>query len=630
MPFDGNHSFDYRQWLKEQRLDDFHFGDHLRAAADARSSGRSITLNELHQISARREARRWSARVSGGVTGLLLVCGIAGTLWCIKPVLGAFKVTESADGSVGAPASLSLAQNLIHDLSSAFWPSLVALILTVVVAFARGLYTHNKGILAGELDQLDLEDLFQRFPPPSLAWELNAIREQLANLTAQMLASQANFDGFVQKLSAAAEGFRSDAPLLQAASKQFVDGVRELSPKLDELGTTITNHLGPQAPVVQRFDGLLGVANGVNKTAGQMKVMGTLLSQHVSESHQLLKATTDALPTQIQTACQSASTIIADAASRALADACADAVARLDSAAEPLRQASQSIVEDNQELKAATTNSITQLTQSVRDLCEATAAAVSTDVRTGVDTVTHHVDSLLMRTANQVRDQLDQAQQRFSDALGASLTIITSIKGDFDATLTRMVEFLDQLDQVQSRIEIALRDSEHSRDVIGHARSDIVDATHQMSSVRDVLDNTSKILVDMQKDLSANKRMLGKLTNDLGVLHPELEKLVSVQGDLGVRIEALMARAEQVGAQWQRWLPEATQLNATGASLKENLDRLLKQAGTVADGLAKTTAAAGEQQQRLAEELAILAPALDSVAELYRSSRFGRFFRPKS
>ncbi|MFB1487693.1 MULTISPECIES: hypothetical protein [unclassified Thiocapsa] len=619
LPVDGTPSSEYRQWLKEQRLDDFHFGDHLRAAVDSRSSGRAITLNEFHQISARREARRRSAILSGGITGLLLVCGIAGTLWCIKPVLSEFNVSASPDASVSGPDNRRRADNLIHGLSHAFWPSLVALILTVVVAFARGFYTHNKGMLAGELDQLDMEDLFRRFPPPSLARELNGIRSQLAELSAQMLASQSNFDRFVQKLSDAAAGFKTDAPLLQGASADFVKSVDQLNPKLDVLGTTIADHLGAASPIVARFDGLQAVASEVSKTSGQMKVIGTVLSKHVAESHQLLKTTVDTLPTQLAAACESASTIIAEAASQALAAACADAVARLDSAAEPLRQAAHSIAEENRALKADTNNAIIQLTQSVQDLCDATAAAVTKDVSAGVVSVTNQVESLLRH-----------AYMEFSRAIDTAVASITPIHTGFNQILSNITALVDELKQVETWVEIAVRDSGETRDIIDNARRAIVAAADQVNGIQALVDNTRQMLTGMRGTCADTTKRLDELASSLGILHPALDKLVSDQRDTGVRIESLIQRAEAVGAQWTLWLPEASQLHVTGTSLHRDLDQLLEQGRTVAEALAATTAAAGAEQQRLADELALLVPALNKVSELHQSNAFKRFFGSKS
>ncbi|HYN78368.1 MAG TPA: hypothetical protein VES73_11310, partial [Lamprocystis sp. (in: g-proteobacteria)] len=196
LPMGQDTVFNYRDWLIDRgaNLADSHFADHLLAAADATKSGRAVSLHELHEVSARREARRVWARLSGGITALLLVCGIAGTLAAIKPVLGNFALDSKAAGTTEVSVNITKATDLIQGLSTAFLPSLVALLFTLIVASARGWYAHGRGVLAGELDRLDMEDLFQRFPPPSLSRELDGVRGQLAELTVQMLASQRNLD----------------------------------------------------------------------------------------------------------------------------------------------------------------------------------------------------------------------------------------------------------------------------------------------------------------------------------------------------------------------------------------------------------------------------------------------------
>jgi len=352
LPDSPDESIDYRQWLKERHLDDSHFGDHLRSASDARRSGRGISLSELHQVSARREARRWSARVSGGVTGLLLVCGIAGTLWCIKPVLSAFKVSASAGAVVSGAGSADFATTMIHDLGEAFWPSLVALVLTVVIAFARGLYTHVRGILAGELDQLDLEDLFPRFPPPSLGRELDGVRAQLGELAAQMSASQGNFNNFVTRLSKAAEGLGDNGPPLANAAQQFTTAATVLAPKIDDLIGTLSGHLGPGAPLVAGLGALQVVCGQVATATEQIRTASNVLSEDILLSDRVLREVAEQLPAQIEAGCKSASAIIADRAAAAIAGARVEAVQALEAAAVPVRQAADGINQANQKLRA--------------------------------------------------------------------------------------------------------------------------------------------------------------------------------------------------------------------------------------------------------------------------------------
>lgn len=663
MPCDGD---ELRHWLKEQRLDDSHLGDHLRAAADARRSGRAISLNELHQVSARREARRRSARLSGGIAGLLLVCGIAGTLASIKPVLGAFKVSAATDGTVSGPGSVDVATRMIHDLSEAFWPSLIALGLTVIIAFVRGFYTHGRGILAGELDQFDLEDLFHRFPPPSLSQELDGVRRELADLTARMLTSQGKFDDFVVRLSDAAKGFGRDAPPLQAASDRFVDGVNALAPKMDALGKTIADHLGPTAPVVSRFDGLLAIASDVNRAATQMQMAGAILSKHLLASHQVLKTTADGLPAQLQAACQSASGIIADAASRALAAACADAVARLDAAAAPLRDAAQSVASENRALKAETSQAIADLTRSVTALCDATTEGMLQDLNTGLDAATGRVDALLTQTATQVqgdlndaqegfrqaleaatgradtllretagevRDSLGNARQGFRQALDAALATITGLHSGADDAIARVADAVGRLEQVQTRIDTALQESAQTRDAIVGARGEIVAVGDRMTAMTADLDSARQALADIQQRAAATTDRLvrlaaelGTLTQDAGHLRPMLEALLRAQQETGARVDGLLKRAEQISADWQQWLPDATRLHETGDALRGDLDRLLEQGRTVATELHGAATAAAGQQQRLAQDLETLNSALGELRQLAGRGLFGRVF----
>ena len=650
---DSEETFDYRAWLKERHLDDTHFGDHLRAAADARRSGRAISLNELHQVSARREARRRSARVSGGIAGLLLVCGIAGTLFCIKPVLSNFDITADVPTatsqqptntnptgskaeerrSYSGPGGIKNAETLINDLSSAFLPSLFALVLTVAVAAVRGFYTHNRGALAGELDQLDLEDLFARFPPPSLSRELDCIRAQLADLTAQMLASQHNLDDFVERLTNAAEGFQTNAPPLQEASNRFVGGVKKLAPRIDDLSKAIADHLGPTAPVVSRFDGLLAVATDVNKAAVQMQLAGEIISKHLLESHRLLKETTDALPEQLQTACRSASGLIAEATSQALAAGCKEAVIRLDAAAAPLRDAAQSIVVENHALKTETSQVMTNLARSVEGLCNSTAEGMLKDLNTGLDVVTGRVDSLLTQTANQMRDNLNAASQEFRQALAAALASITKLHSDASDAIVRVADSVGRLEQIQHRIDAALQVSLQTGDAIVGARDEIVTAGGTMTTIAEQLASARRTIADMQQAATATmERLAGltayiaKLTNDTHTLCPDVEALLREQQHTCALTDALLKRAEQVSADWQRWLAEATQRHATDAALSDDLNRLLTQGHAVATELDNAATKAADQQQRLAQDLETLNATIEGFRRLTGRGLFGRIF----
>lgn len=620
LPKHNGHEYNYRDWL--QSIDskpsfiDSHFANHLLAAADTTQAKRAISLPELQDVSARREARRFWARVSRGITAMLLVCGIAGTLLSIKPVLGGFVLDDKGTGTTEVTVNINKATDLIQGLSDAFLPSLVALILTLLVAAARGWYTHMRDVLAGELDRLDLEDLLVRFPPPSLSRELDGVRGQLADLTAQMLASQRNLDAFVERLSDAANNFHSDTPYLVQASKHFATGVKALSPSIDRLRDTIDNQLGANSPLVNRFDGLLAVSTQVTEAAAQMHMSTNILKEHLPAAHQLLKETTDALPAQIQMACKSASSIIADTTAKAMTNACTVAVQRLDEAAMPLREAAQSIADENNALKADTSQVIANLTGTLQVLCNSTTETMRNDLNKELDNVVSQVDAHLSNASNQVKIQLDQAKQSFKKSLDTVITKLNKLDASANKAIANIADTVSRMEHIQPQITLALEESIQTRDVV-NSSSDKIGASFNMMSKH--IDEAMNALVETQQMGDTTQKSLADLISKIGNLTSESSKtltnLVNIQKsqqDAKTITETLIIRAEQIGNNWQQWLPEATQLQQTGTSLNENLKLLLDQSKEVATQLQIDSMKAAEQQKKLSQEVAIFT---DSVLE---------------
>jgi len=626
-------SFDYRPWINERKgLADSHFADHLLAASAAVQSGRTVTLHELHEISARREARRLSARLSGGVTGLLLVCGIAGTLWAIKPVLGDFQIDASAAGVVQGAQNVAKATELIRGLSRAFWPSLVALALTVVVAFVRGFYTHGRGSLASELDHLDLEKLFPRFPPPSVTRELDEIRAQLGDLVAQIVASQHNFDSFVNRLSVAARGFREQSPHLQEASKHFVAAVDTLSPKFDHLDSTLSANLGAASPLCLQLGALGTLAGQVTTIAGGMQESATVLSKHLQISHGLLQKTAADLPAQIASGCQSASTIIAEATAGAIANACTEAVRRLDAAAAPMRDAARDIDTANQQLRSDVKQAIDTVALELLEQQEgikrdfaATHLALRTDI-----------DATLGTMVQELKTRSDRMEQDFEKALNAAVANITGMHASAADAIASVAVTVARMEQLQQQIAEALAQS--ARDGKENARigGDLKSVTSQLGGLSQQLDAATKRLVQSQEAgagvtdrLAGITAEVGRLTTVSSEIHTSLALMTASQQATTQRVEDLVARATRTAGDWQERLAEAARQGEIGITLTANLDRLLTQGRELASQLEHGAAEAVMAQQRLAVEITALTGELARLEQINRAGLVGRIFGSK-
>ncbi len=558
--------YNYREWINERHLDDSHFADHLRGAADAAKAGRAVSLSELHQVSARREASRRSARLSSGVTGLLLVCGIAGTLWCIKPVLGQFDVTASPGGEMGATNG-AVATKMIRDLSNAFWPSLIALIGTVVVVSARGFYTHGRGVLSGKLDRLDLEDLFGRFPPPSISRELDEVRAQLGNLVGHIVSSQRNFDGAVERLTNAAQGISKQTLPLYDASERFSKAANQLAPKFDELVLTLSSHLGQSAPILKQLGALQLVSQQITVATTQMEHSGKTLSNHLVLSHQVLKQVSKDLPAQMQSACETASRIIADATSAAIATACTEAVRSLDAAAAPVRQAASEINQGNQALRTEIAKIVEAGVQDLRRHGDATNIDLKANGRLMVDEMTNSLSGVV----DDMRQRTDAMEQAVTRNLHGTVESVTKLQSSATDAISGAASAIGRLDDLHRQTQQMLDECGQGRRDIGELQQEIADTTTQVEEIG-------------QRIESATSAAIRSLDAAAG---PVQQAAIEInQGNQALRTG--MAKIVEAGVQDLRRQGEATN-NDLKANGRLMVDQVAKSLGEVADDMRQRT-----------------------------------------
>jgi len=617
MPVDAG--FDYRSWINDRgaEISDSHFGDHLRAASDASKSGRAVSLHELHEVSARREARRIWARLSGGVTALLLVCGIAGTLAAIKPVLEGFNLQASPAGITQGAENADQATKMIQSLSRAFLPSLVALVLTVFVAVTRGFYAHRRGELAGELDQLDMEDIFPRFPPPSVSRELDQVRAQLGDLTTQMLASQRNLDGFVAKLTGAATGFGNDAPPLRAASQQFADAAADLGPKLDKLISALDQHLGQQSPVVRQFAQMHSVGQEVKTAAAEMQMAGAVMSKHLMNSHKLLLKVADELPEQIKAGCQKASSIIADKTAAAIEAAGADAVQALDAAAEPIRRAADRVAKADADLRTDVVKTVNNGVQSIDKRCIDTSA----EIKAAGQTMTQSVATTLQQQAARMDQRVAAMETAFAQALADALSSLTPMHDATVKAIDKTHQTVDKLDGMQKDLSRMVKD--HSANITA------------MSQVREGLDATTSRVAELGQQIggaanavSAAGSKIAEIGDRLEEFQQRVDRVPSVLEAATKRLEEsqrenatlvrdfseLSKRVEPLRETWSGLLAEIGQLLDDGNRWNEEQAQTVGEMMRAANELKLAIDAASEQQGRLSANISEIDARLAQVA----------------
>ena len=536
---------DYSGWLSERRLKNTHFEDHLLAAWNANRSGRSVTLNELHEVSARREARRKSAGLSGGVTGLLLVCGIAGTLFCIKPILGNFNVNANPDGVFEAAESAQRATLLMQELSQGFWPSLCALVLTVIVVFFRGLYTYKRGVLAGELDRFDIEVLFLRFPPPSLSKEFDEVRASLEKLVSRMLASQQNFDGFVNRLEGASQNFNKQAPPLHDASTRFVEVIMSLEPKIDELLKALEGHLGADGPLCMRLGSLDTLAHQVTTIAEDMKQTGSMMTGQLHSSQKILQETAKGLPAHLTKACNSATTILKEATVHAVGAACADAARSLDEAAGTVRDTAAAINSSDQALR--------------------------NDISKGIKEITADT-----------RKQTKMMKKEFQDQLKSTVREMATIQATTSKAISGVDTSIRKLEEMQVVAKQALGEYAQGRKETAQVSTDLQLAVERAEKIERQMHEATEKLLNSQEESSMIAKRLGGIIPKIDVLSTtsrdlktEISELKKAQSAATQQFDEAVGRAEKIVDNWKAVLFSMNKHMQDGATLDSNLSQFL-------------------------------------------------------
>lgn len=645
--------FDYRRWVKERpELVDTHFADHLLSAWAAAKAGRAVSLHELHEVSARREARRRSARLSGGITGLLLVCGIAGTLLAIKPILGGFNISSNPVGFREASDSALAATKMIRDLGQAFWPSLAALIGTIVVVFLRGVYAHRRGTLAGELDQLDLEELFPRFPPPSISREFDEVRAGLGELVTTMLASQRSFDDFVKRLTGAARGFRADAPPLQQAATRFATASETLAPKLDALLAALPTHFGPDAPLCARLGSLDILGQQVTATALEMKQNGSIMAEQLETAHRILQQTANDLPGQIKDGCVSAATILKVATSNAVTAACADTARSMDAAAAPVRDAAAALHAADQALRddvattidtlardvaartLATENAIGATNKALRDDIGSTNKALRDDLGSTNKALRDDIGKTLDTLTLEMREHTEAMEKEFRSELKTAVATVGKMHGSAADAIAKVAATIGQLEDLQALAERTLAEHKEGRQEAVKVGKDMQSTANQVEQIGRQVKDVMNELGDAQQTSRALSERFAGITSDMerlattsGGLCTGLADLRTSQQSAAQQINEVLGRAGQAAASWQVLVETMTRLSGSGTTLNSDFDRLLGKGREVAQLLERGTADAARQQAELTEHVASLSEVIVRLEAKRDSHWVDRIFR---
>jgi hypothetical protein len=310
-------------WLRANGIKpDSHLGDFIRTCWSAWLGGRPASLTELHVLVARRERGHSSTRLSAGISALLLVFGIVGTLSSIKPVLGDFKfkvAAESGSRATGGEseatgndqqasvdqesekdaesvaANTDLVNKLINNLGNAFWPSLLALIGTIAVVSCRGLYSLSLHKFALELDRFAVDTLIPRYRVPSLSEQYQEVKATLGSVTESLLHREGRFHEAVEKLEALVAGISPALGGLDAAASASKEAAEKLASGAESITEGMNRHLGEKSPIHRAISGFESIFEKADVSLGNLSFLVDGIGQSNASSQRDLESAIKAL-----------------------------------------------------------------------------------------------------------------------------------------------------------------------------------------------------------------------------------------------------------------------------------------------------------------------------------------------
>lgn len=310
-------------WLRANGIKpDSHLGDFIRTCWSAWLGGRPASLTELHVLVARRERGHSSTRLSAGISALLLVFGIVGTLSSIKPVLHEFKFqieSETPKGIAGdkpellggdnqsveeqelprdassVVANTELVNKLIHNLGNAFWPSLLALIGTIAVVSCRGLYSLSLHKFALELDRFAVDTLIPRYRVPSLSEQYQEVKATLASVTESLLQREGRFHEAVDKLETLVAGINPALGGLDAAASASKEAAEKLASGAESITEGISRHLGEKSSIHRAISGFETIFEKADVSLGNLSFLVDGIGQSNTSNQRDLESAIKAL-----------------------------------------------------------------------------------------------------------------------------------------------------------------------------------------------------------------------------------------------------------------------------------------------------------------------------------------------
>ena len=423
-------------WLASNDLPkDSHFGDHLLSVWCGWVAERVPTLAELHNLSARRERRRLSARISGGITALLLICGIAGTLLCIHPLLEAFTIPINDNNEVVIEPLV--AQKLIRSLGSAFLPSIVALSCTVLVAILRGMYLQTTTGLAWKLDRFAVAQLFPKFKPKRFGSELTEVHLKLAHLIHQLEERNEKFSEGVEMFGQAALNIKESGPKLKAASDRISSAADKLAKETESMAKSMDTHLGENSALIRGTNSIKEILVTCEDTARQLRDGGTALAKALAEAsvtfetaRTQLTTSVAAIPMQIEQGCESGSKRLIEASGNLeqahirLTDAVADIPLQIEKGCD---LGSNILITANQQAAQGAVASIAKAAEAAANGINSSASSAQTDIQSSYAKAGEVFTSAASAASNQAATAIGKAASEAAEHVKSEVGPIAQV-----------------------------------------------------------------------------------------------------------------------------------------------------------------------------------------------------------
>ncbi len=401
------------EWMRKNGIkSDSHLGDYIRTSWSAWLGNRPASLTELHVLVARRERSQIMVRLSSGIAALLLVFGIVGTLAAIKPILGNFEFKLASappariDGNTpefnrtdaDVAATTEKVNRLLHNLGNAFWPSLFALIGTILVVSLRGLYSMGLYKFTLDIDRFAVDILIPRYRVVSLSDQFVEMKQSLLGVSDNILERETGFQAVVGKLDSIVSGISPALDALQTATKTSDQAAKKLSARSQSITDGITRTLGANSPLYRAISGFEGIFQQTEKCLQQLTSEVEATGQANAEDREGLK-----------------------------------------SAVQELGETIGKIAGENRDLQSSSRQALAGMKSELANLPETIKSAGDESIKAGMDAVSANLQQLNVQQ-KQCLEEAAQSLQQKSDQVTQAAENLSGIKSEIDSTLAAQTE----------------------------------------------------------------------------------------------------------------------------------------------------------------------------------------------